>query len=156
MDNKMSDRFWTKVNIGPPDECWLWNAGLTSRGYGTFSTGTSKSSLAHRYSFFLANGFYPPVVMHSCDTPRCVNPQHLKAGTQALNVADCVAKGRTHGLIRGTHCHRGHEYTPENTYLRSRDNSRECRTCQKLANEKNKNKKRASKELSSTQKEDNV
>ena len=130
MNNKTPDRFWAKVDIGHPEECWLWKGGLTRGGYGAFKV-NGRQGRAHRYSFFLANGFYPPVVMHNCDNPPCVNPCHLTAGTQALNMADCVAKGRyVKAQTLKTHCPKGHEYSPENTYIHN--NNRQCRVCRKL------------------------
>ena len=69
----MSDRFWEKVDIGSREECWPWKA-FKSKGYGKYWDGDNKVR-AHRYSFFLHYGFYPPVVMHSCDNPPCVNPK---------------------------------------------------------------------------------
>ena len=47
-----------------------------------------------RYVFFLNNGYLPEVVMHTCDNPSCINPQHLIAGTVKENALDMVRKGR--------------------------------------------------------------
>lgn len=132
--DKTPDRFWDKVHTGSPKECWTWNAGLTRGGYGAFKVNGIQGR-AHRYSFFLANGYYPPVVMHCCDNPPCVNPAHLAAGTQASNMADCVAKGRfVKAQILKTHCPNGHEYNSENTYMHG--NNRQCRTCRKIKSAK--------------------
>lgn len=73
------------------EECLEWPFSKTSHGYGRI--GNTK---AHRISFErhhrkLLDG---EVVMHSCDNPICVNPFHLKAGSQKDNVLDMVAKGR--------------------------------------------------------------
>lgn len=66
------------------------------QGYGrTYWKGHGKKVLSHRLAFFEANGYWPEVVMHSCDNPRCIEPEHLKAGTWAENNRDRAAKGRS-------------------------------------------------------------
>jgi predicted XRE-type DNA-binding protein len=74
------------------DGCWEYHDGA---GYGKARWG-GRTERAHRVSFFLANGFWPEVVMHTCDNPSCVNPEHLRAGDHADNVRDALAKGRLH------------------------------------------------------------
>ncbi len=93
-DLTTEERFWSRVDRG--DDCWLWRAGLRGDGYGAFGLGRGKQVSAHRYSYELHNGQIPDgmVVMHSCDVPTCVNPDHLRLGTQADNQADSVRKGR--------------------------------------------------------------
>ena len=49
----------------------------------------------HRLAFHDRHGYLPEVVRHSCDNPRCVNPDHLEGGTQLDNIADRVARGRS-------------------------------------------------------------
>jgi len=124
---KTTDRFWSKVDIGSREECWPWRA-FTHKGYGKYQD-DGKKVRAHRYSFFIHNGFYPPVVMHACDNPPCVNPAHLLAGTPALNTRDMMAKGRhVEPNSSKTHCPTGHEYTETNTYVYP-SGARKCRTC---------------------------
>jgi hypothetical protein len=139
MKKKIPDRFWDKVDIGSREECWPWQEAC-AWGYGRFWDG-EKAVKAHRYSFFLHYGFYPPVVMHICDNPPCVNPSHLQAGTQALNVADRDAKGRQVSVQgKKTHCPKGHEYSVENTYVYP--GVRRCCICRKEQNLRYKRKKK--------------
>lgn len=58
-----------------------------------------KPALAHRKVFLEVYGYLPPVVMHSCDNPRCVNPEHLVAGDWGLNNRDRAAKGRSAKVV---------------------------------------------------------
>lgn len=92
-------RFWSKVN--KTADCWLWFGNSDEHGYGRIGMGSKKdkskkSVLAHRYSWELAKGEIPKglFVLHKCDTPACVNPDHLFLGTQRTNVADMVQKNR--------------------------------------------------------------
>lgn len=53
-----------------------------------------KTLRLHRVVFFKEHGYWPEVVMHTCDNPRCINPEHLVAGTFATNAHDRDSKGR--------------------------------------------------------------
>jgi len=89
-------RFWPKVQKS--DGCWLWLAGVNRQGYGKFTFSDDKKHTigAHRMSYILAHGEIPAGkdVLHRCDNPPCVNPDHLWLGTIADNMKDKVAKGR--------------------------------------------------------------
>lgn len=93
------DRFWQRVDVNGPahphrpesGRCWDWTGPLHSTGYGNVSAPSGKSGYAHRMSFFLTHGRMPSpgmYILHSCDRPRCVNPAHLREGTQQENVDD--------------------------------------------------------------------
>lgn len=106
----MEDRLWAMVNV--TDTCWLWTGAVTV-GYGRLNyPGTHRFMLAHRYSYELVHGPIPDglFVLHRCDTPRCVRPDHLFLGTQADNMADATAKGR-----RGYGARNGKYTMPERT-----------------------------------------
>lgn len=76
--------------------CWLWTGALTSQGYGKFMVAGS-ARMAHRAALELSLGqALPPGVLacHRCDTPACINPDHIFAGTPRDNIHDMVRKGR--------------------------------------------------------------
>lgn len=99
------DRFMDKVMPEPMSGCWLWTGCALPSGYGNFRDGGGMT-LAHRFAYGQFVGAIPSggVVMHKCDTPCCVNPEHLSIGTHADNVADKVKKGRQRGPKQKTHC----------------------------------------------------
>jgi hypothetical protein len=97
--------FWAKVQTGLLDECWLWLGSRDGDGYGLVRIEGS-TRRAHRVSWQETNGPIPPgkQILHSCDNPPCVNPNHLRPGTNLQNVQDAVSKGRNtrlHGSANG-------------------------------------------------------
>jgi hypothetical protein len=86
------NRFWARVN--KTDSCWLWTSHCDKDGYGRLWRNGYKQQ-AHRVSWRIAHGYMPDeLVLHKCDVPACVNPEHLFLGTQKDNMHDAVAKGR--------------------------------------------------------------
>lgn len=111
------ERFWAKVDKDGPTQphmdtpCWVWTAG-TRLGYGRFNVGGRAGPIvsAHRFSWELAHGPIPDAqrVLHQCDVPGCVRPEHLFLGTQADNVQDMISKGRDNKLSGDAHPWRTH------------------------------------------------
>jgi len=89
----LADRFWPKVR--KTETCWLWIGGKTKAGYGmTYMNG--RLILAHRASWILVKGIDPGEmqVLHHCDVPNCVNPEHLFLGNAKDNLAEMARKKR--------------------------------------------------------------
>lgn len=97
----LEERFWKRVKRS--DGCWEWTGERTQWGYGTLrlyfkqDDGTERKPHmgAHRLSWAIAHGDPGELcVLHRCDNPPCVRPDHLFLGTDGDNIRDCVKKGR--------------------------------------------------------------
>lgn len=101
----LAERFWSKVNKDGPEvrpglgRCWVWMASTNKKGYGRIGKAGKYGpiELAHRVSWAMAFGAIDGdgCVLHRCDNPGCVRPEHLFIGTRADNNADMKAKARS-------------------------------------------------------------
>jgi hypothetical protein len=94
---KVTERFWSRVNVRGPDECWLWTGAVLGYGHGQLHI-RGKIWLAHRLAYALVHGtdsIVGRVVRHACDVPRCCNVAHLAVGTAQDNVRDRVERNRS-------------------------------------------------------------
>lgn len=104
-NSPIDQRFWRRVNQNGPivrpelGPCWVWNAGTTVFGYGIISR-----TLTHRFSWKLHNGTIPAntCVLHRCDNPPCIRPEHLFLGTKKSNAIDMAQKGRQRNQVLST------------------------------------------------------
>lgn len=89
------EEFWTLCR--KTDSCWVWVGSLDGEGYGRIMF-EGKRWKAHRLAWTLTNGPIAPEmkILHRCDNPPCINPDHCFLGTQADNVRDMESKGRGH------------------------------------------------------------
>lgn len=88
-------RFWLKVH--KTDGCWFWIGARTRNGYGQFAVSHNFNVGTHRFAWLISAGSLPlaPLeVLHRCDVPACVRPDHLWLGTQSDNLSDAALKGR--------------------------------------------------------------
>jgi len=94
-DIKLLEKFNSSFVVNEDTGCWLWDKHKGPKGYGHMSY-AGKQYAAHRLSYELASGTHPKdmFVCHKCDTPACVNPDHLFLGTHDDNMKDMVSKGR--------------------------------------------------------------
>ena len=101
---QISEKFWARVAVGDPSECWPWQGPRNKQGYGyLWFCGTGVP--ASRAAFIIANGDLPKTnrlrvnVCHTCDNPPCCNPAHLFCGSGKENVIDARQKGRHLGKL---------------------------------------------------------
>lgn len=127
-------RFTNQIIKGNADECILWIGKVNNMGYGQFCL-AGVFVLAHRYSYEQAKGVIPEglVLDHLCGNPRCVNPAHLEAVTQADNLRR--GKGFAGLNYKKTTCPNGHVYTGDTT-LFNKQGWRECRICRQARERK--------------------
>lgn len=119
--------------------CFVWQGPVTLKGYIMYQHRKWRTA-GHRVVYMISKKVElatEAFVCHTCDERRCWNPGHLFVGDAKANNNDCAGKGRHHNAVK-THCKYGHEFTPENTYLKVTPNTtmRACRTCDRLKNKK--------------------
>lgn len=87
-------RFWSRVE--KKDRCWEWTGSRSPLGYGRINI-RRKIEFAHRMSVWIHTGRWPEsdeAVLHVCDNPSCIHPDHLVVATQKENARDRENKGR--------------------------------------------------------------
>jgi hypothetical protein len=127
-DPRLPGRFWSKA-APQGGGCWIWRAAM-SGGYGVYVV-DSRMFRAHRVAYEALIGPIPDGLQldHLCRNRGCVNPLHTEPVTQIENIRRGEAGVPSGAQQRAkTHCPQGHQYNPENTYVR-KNGHRLCRPC---------------------------
>ncbi len=115
LSSEFPERFWKKVI--KTEGCWYWTAATVNGGYGTISVGPPHNEFirAPRASYILSVGPIPEGldILHHCDTPSCVRPDHLRCGTARDNMHDMIAKGRHGGGAKKGEAHFGRKLSEQ-------------------------------------------
>jgi len=103
-DEERVKAFWGKVDKRGPDECWNWLGGKDRKGYGQFGV-RGFTAKAHRVSWELLRSDIPKglMVLHKCNNPSCVNPNHLHLGNNSDNMIDRTESGYSHKKAMADH-----------------------------------------------------
>ncbi len=131
MTNKETAKFWSLIEKGVGDDCWMWRGSLQAMGYGQILLEEGRRR-PHRLSYEIAKGPIPDglVLDHLCRTPACVNPLHLEAVTHKENAmrgeAPCVVSRRWGVCVSGRHL-----MDEANTYIIPKGDGKRgrCRAC---------------------------
>jgi len=126
------ERLWGRIDKTGEGGCWLWTRACNAAGYGAVGR-DKKVLLVHRVVYELLVGPIPEGLHldHLCRVRSCCNPQHLEPVTNREN----WLRGQHHVavMLRENKCQRGHEMTPENTYIK-KSGGRLCRECVLISN----------------------
>ena len=93
---QLARRLANGLDAAEPGKCWEWQRSHNGQGYGTLRV-AGQTVYAHRLALELSGREIPAGldVLHECDNPRCINPEHLGVGTRSKNMADCHVRGRS-------------------------------------------------------------
>lgn len=97
---KSIDQRFEENTVRTENGCHVWNGAKTDKGYGLIEV-SGKTRRAHRVAYEVYKGVIPAgmLILHRCDNPSCVNPEHLRVGTQADNMQEMVSKGRQRIIV---------------------------------------------------------
>lgn len=118
----LSNRYFTKLRS--VDDCWVWTGEVHDRGYGRYN-----KKKVHRLAWEFFRGPIPQglTIDHLCRVKLCCNPDHMDVVPASVN----VSRRWNHEMTSQYTCHRGHQRTEENIYVRP-DGRRECLLCKKI------------------------
>lgn len=137
----LPDHIANYLAVDEDSGCWLWlrsrkgKGVATGGGYGQIVI-EGRAYSVHRVVWEFFYGPIPPhleidhVKARGCKYSHCANPEHLETVTHAENVRRCGLTGNAALYAARSHCANGHEFTIENTEVRS-DSGRRCRTCRR-------------------------
>lgn len=123
---------WMMARVKMAGDCWEWTSGKNSKGYGrVHATKLERGAMAHRVMYELVRGPIPEglTLDHLCRNRACVNPDHLEAVTNRLN----IIRGSSPAADNANKatCLRGHALSGRNVWI-AKDGSRVCKECQRV------------------------